>query len=86
MAADNTTRLPGDFLEGLRHAADEDENAGHHLQADYIRKAADEIERLHGILLGAAVQSNPRLAMAVVMKGLETIRSPAVDHWMGRGV
>jgi hypothetical protein len=40
------TMLPADFLDGLLHAADEDEAAGHHLQADYIRKAHAEIERL----------------------------------------
>ena len=56
----------------------------HREAADLIERQDREIERLHGILLSAAMQSNPRLAMDVVLKGLETIRSPAVDHWMGR--
>jgi hypothetical protein len=34
------------LVEGMRHAADEDENAGHGLQARYLREGADEIERL----------------------------------------
>jgi hypothetical protein len=38
--------LPAGFLDDLRHAADEDEGRGHHLQADYIRNAAAAIERL----------------------------------------
>lgn len=38
--------LPPDFLDGLRHAADEDDGWGHTLQARYMRQAADEIERL----------------------------------------
>lgn len=39
------------FVEHLLHAADEDENAGHSLQAAYIRDAADEIGRLRAEII-----------------------------------
>lgn len=42
--------LPGDFLDGLRHAADEDDDAGHALQANYMWQAANEIEGLRALV------------------------------------
>jgi hypothetical protein len=33
-------------LDGMRHAAAEDDDHGHHLQADYLRSGAAEIEWL----------------------------------------
>jgi hypothetical protein len=47
---------PGDFLENMRLAANEDESHGHHLQAHYLRAGADEIERLRHIADAARVQ------------------------------
>ena len=40
-------------LDGMRHAADEDDGHGHSLQAAYLRDAADEIERLRAAIRGA---------------------------------
>lgn len=54
MNEEGENSLPPDFLDGLRHAACEDEAAGHHLQAEYMRRAADEISRLR--LLAATLQ------------------------------
>lgn len=39
-------------LDGMRHAAVEDEGWGHHLQAAYLRNGADEIERLRAEITG----------------------------------
>lgn len=38
------------LTEGMRHAAEEDDNTGNHLQANYLRVGADEINRLRGEL------------------------------------
>jgi hypothetical protein len=44
-------------IDGMRHAAEEDESAGNHLQADYLRRGADEIEKLRtGAGLGCSFE------------------------------
>lgn len=45
-------------LDGMRHAADEDDGHGHHLQAAYLRAGADEIERLRAGFLRYAQARN----------------------------
>lgn len=77
-------------LDGMRHAAAEDESSGHTLQAEYLRRGADEIERLRAerrkttveeplaVWMGAVTHILDQLAYAA---GLEIDRAALIDSY-----